>query len=78
VPCFTLRKTTEHPITVEQRTNTMVGRDTEAMRRNADAILARHGKEGHIPEMWDGHAAERITRDLGKSLLDQHQVKKSA
>jgi len=78
VPCLTLRENTERPITVEQGTNTMVGRDTEAIRRNADAILAGQGKEGRVPELWDGHAAERIAQDLAKWILDQHQARKSA
>lgn len=78
VPCLTLRKNTERPITVEQGANTMVGRDAEAIRRNADATLAVHGKDGRVPELWDGHTAQSIARDLAKCLLDQHQVKKSA
>ncbi len=64
VPCLTLRENTERPITVEQGTNTMVGRDVLAIRRGVADILAGRGKSGRVPEFWDGHAAERIAADL--------------
>jgi UDP-N-acetylglucosamine 2-epimerase (non-hydrolysing) len=78
VPCLTLRENTERPITVEQGTNTMVGRDIEAIRREAAGILAGHGKQGRVPELWDGHAAERIASDLAGWLVDQHQAPTNA
>jgi UDP-N-acetylglucosamine 2-epimerase (non-hydrolysing) len=78
VPCLTLRENTERPITVEQGTNTMVGRDVAAIRTGAAGILAGHGKQGRVPELWDGHAAERIADDLATWLLDQHQVRETA
>ena len=78
VPCLTLRENTERPITVEQGTNTMVGRDVAVIRKEADVILAGHGKQGRVPELWDGRAAERIADDLATWLLDQHQVRKTA
>ena len=60
VPCLTMRENTERPITVEQGTNTMVGRDREAILSGVSEILAGGGKSGRIPEFWDGRAAERI------------------
>jgi UDP-N-acetylglucosamine 2-epimerase (non-hydrolysing) len=64
VPCLTLRENTERPITIEQGTNTMVGRDRDAILRNVDEILAGRGKRGRVPELWDGYAAQRIAADL--------------
>jgi UDP-N-acetylglucosamine 2-epimerase (non-hydrolysing) len=64
VPCLTLRENTERPITVEQGTNTLVGRDVAAIRAGVAEILAGRGKRGRVPELWDGHAAERIAADL--------------
>ena len=64
VPCLTLRENTERPITVEQGTNTMVGRDLAAIRSGVADILAGRGKRGRVPELWDGLAAERIAADL--------------
>jgi len=69
VPCLTLRDSTERPITVEQGTNTMVGRDRELTLRVVDEVLAGRGKRGRVPERWDGHAAERIAADLWSWLL---------
>ena len=69
IPCLTMRENTERPITVEQGTNTMVGRDVEAIRHHAAEILAGHSKSGRTPELWDGHAAERIAADLATWLI---------
>lgn len=68
VPCLTLRENTERPITVDEGTNTMVGRDVQAIRDGVSAILAGRGKSGRVPENWDGHAAERIAADLYRWL----------
>ncbi|NUZ05138.1 non-hydrolyzing UDP-N-acetylglucosamine 2-epimerase [Piscinibacter koreensis] len=68
VPCLTLRENTERPITVEQGTNTLVGRDGAALLAGVDEILAGRGKTGRAPELWDGRAAERIAHDLWQWL----------
>lgn len=72
VPCLTMRENTERPITVEQGTNTMVGRDTALIRSEAKKVLAGYGKAGLVPELWDGHAAERIASDLAAWLIGRH------
>jgi UDP-N-acetylglucosamine 2-epimerase (non-hydrolysing) len=64
VPCLTMRDNTERPITVEQGTNTLVGRNRAQALRCVDEILGASGKRGRIPELWDGHAAERIADEL--------------
>ena len=64
VPCLTLRENTERPITVEQGTNTLVGRDRALILRLVEEILATGGKRGRTPELWDGRAAERIAAHL--------------
>lgn len=71
IPCLTLRENTERPITVEQGSNTMVGRETAAIRHHAAEILAGRGKSGRIPELWDGQAASRIADDLANWLLQR-------
>lgn len=68
VPCLTMRENTERPITVQQGTNTMVGRDRAAILQGVDEILAGRGKRGRVPEYWDGQAAERIAADLWQWL----------
>ena len=64
IPCLTMREKTERPITVEQGTNTMVGRDRDSILQGVAEILAGRGKRGRVPELWDGRAAERIANDL--------------
>jgi UDP-N-acetylglucosamine 2-epimerase (non-hydrolysing) len=64
VPCLTLRENTERPITVEQGTNMLVGRDRDMILAAVHEILNGRGKRGRVPEYWDGHAAERISADL--------------
>jgi UDP-N-acetylglucosamine 2-epimerase (non-hydrolysing) len=64
VPCLTLRDNTERPITVEQGTNLIVGRDRERIRAAVDDVLAHGGKRGRRPELWDGQTAPRIADHL--------------
>ena len=64
IPCLTLRENTERPITVEQGTNRLVGVDPCAIRAALDAVLAAETTASVRPELWDGHAAERIVDDL--------------
>jgi len=71
VPCLTMRTNTERPITVEQGTNTIVGRDRGRIVRCVDDILANGGRRGRMPELWDGHAAERIAEHLGQWLAQR-------
>lgn len=68
VPCLTMRENTERPITVEQGTNTLVGRDRERILTLVEEILATGGKRGRTPELWDGHAAQRIAAHLSHWL----------
>jgi UDP-N-acetylglucosamine 2-epimerase (non-hydrolysing) len=64
VPCLTLRENTERPVTVEVGTNQLVGTDPAKAVAAAREVLAGRGKRGRIPELWDGHAAERVAEVL--------------
>lgn len=68
VPCLTMRANTERPITIEQGTNTLVGTDRSAILKGVAEILGGQGKRGRVPELWDGHAADRIASDLWRWL----------
>jgi UDP-N-acetylglucosamine 2-epimerase (non-hydrolysing) len=68
VPCLTMRANTERPITIEQGTNTLVGRDRVLVLRSIDEILSGGGKRGRIPELWDGRTGGRIAAHLGPWL----------
>jgi UDP-N-acetylglucosamine 2-epimerase (non-hydrolysing) len=71
VPCLTLRENTERPITIDQGTNTLVGCDEAAILYEVRQILEGRGKRGRVPELWDGHAAERIAADLWQWLTQR-------
>jgi len=62
IPCITLRENTERPITVEQGTNIIAGTDTAKIVAAAVHVLDQPAsKSAHrVPELWDGHTAERI------------------
>jgi UDP-N-acetylglucosamine 2-epimerase (non-hydrolysing) len=60
IPCLTLRENTERPITVTEGTNTIVGNNTQLIIDTAIDVMENGGKTGRIPDMWDGHTAERI------------------
>jgi UDP-N-acetylglucosamine 2-epimerase (non-hydrolysing) len=64
IPCLTARENTESPITVAEGTNTLVGNDPARLRTALQAILQGTYKQGHCPDLWDGHAAERIAEVL--------------
>jgi UDP-N-acetylglucosamine 2-epimerase (non-hydrolysing) len=64
VPCLTIRENTERPITIAEGTNTLCGTDAQRIVESAFEILATGGKRGRSPELWDGHAAERIAQHL--------------
>lgn len=60
IPCLTLRRNTERPITVTEGTNAIVGNDPETIKREALAALETQTRSGRVPEFWDGQAARRI------------------
>jgi len=64
VPCLTVRENTERPVTVNLGTNILVGRDMNRLTAELDSVIKGNGKRGHIPPLWDGHAAERIAEIL--------------
>ena len=68
VPCLTMRENTERPITIEQGTNVLVGRDRQRVLAAIDEILASGGKRGRVPELWDGRTAGRIAAHLAQWL----------
>ena len=57
VPCFTLRNSTERPITVELGTNTLLGLRPERI-REIPALLGEPRAPRAIP-LWDGEAGAR-------------------
>ena len=69
VPCLTIRKETERPITVTEGTNVVVGVNKDKILDETIKILDGKGKTGRIPNKWDGKASERIVEILFKRSL---------
>lgn len=63
VACVTMRDNTERPVTCEQGTNVLASTDPPAILAAVRATLAAP-PSGRIPELWDGHASERIVEVL--------------
>ena len=64
IPCLTLRKNTERPVTVELGTSTIVGNDEVLIRETFEQVQAGHYKLGKPIPLWDGHTAERVADSL--------------
>ena len=67
-PCITLRENTERPVTVEVGSNELTGLHSDEVLRLSHAALEGKWKRSGIPELWDGHAADRIVKVLTDSL----------
>jgi UDP-N-acetylglucosamine 2-epimerase (non-hydrolysing) len=74
VPCLTLRKNTERPVTVTVGTNVIVGTDPARIVAEATKALGGNGKKGRLPERWDGRAAGRIAEIFERTLLGPASV----
>jgi len=59
VPCFTLRATTERPVTTRLGTNVVLGLDPSRISEVVDA-LGTDERTHSVPPLWDGRASERI------------------
>jgi len=73
VPCLTLRNNTERPVTVTSGTNRIVGQDIAVIRQACEEVLSQPKPAGRVPELWDGHAAERIVTELVDFLVHRRQ-----
>jgi UDP-N-acetylglucosamine 2-epimerase (non-hydrolysing) len=68
IPCLTLRRNTERPVTVELGTSTIVGNDAGRIREVFMEVMENRYKGGRTIPLWDGHTAERVAECL-KELL---------
>lgn len=68
VPCITLRDNTERPETISIGTNELIGTKLDAIKPTLEKLFSGNWKEGGIPELWDGKAAERIIGTINSLL----------
>jgi UDP-N-acetylglucosamine 2-epimerase (non-hydrolysing) len=65
VPCYTLRASTERPITISQGTNTLIGDDPAAI---AGVPVGGGDRAPRAIPLWDGRAAERVADAIAEAL----------
>lgn len=68
VACLTVRENTERPVTITQGTNQLVGTDLDYVQTKIDEVLSGQVKDGGVPPLWDGKAANRIVNHLRELL----------
>jgi UDP-N-acetylglucosamine 2-epimerase (non-hydrolysing) len=71
IPCLTLRKNTERPITVTEGTNRLI--DVAGVAASVDLILSGDWPKGRKPERWDGKTAGRVVSSL-RTRLGQRAI----
>jgi len=66
IPCLTMRPNTERPITIEQGTNLLC--DFDHLETMIETTLSGDNRRGSVPELWDGHTADRVVASMKKLL----------
>jgi UDP-N-acetylglucosamine 2-epimerase (non-hydrolysing) len=78
IPCLTLRENTERPVTCTEGTNQLIGTDMAKLSREFQRILNGDGPHGRKPDLWDGHASERIADILQDTAADRVLTRRAA
>jgi len=69
VPCITIRKNTERPITIWKGTNELAGTSKHKIIDLVNQVLNGKWKASKIPQLWDGKTAFRIINFIKQKLV---------
>jgi len=64
VACVTLRENTERPVTISEGSNVLAGVSRHGIVAGLAAARSKVASGTRVPELWDGHAGERIAAVL--------------
>ncbi|MFH1903600.1 MAG: UDP-N-acetylglucosamine 2-epimerase (non-hydrolyzing) [Candidatus Omnitrophota bacterium] len=67
IPCLTLRKNTERPITVTKGAAVLIGNNSAKLKSEVAKIMAGKGKKPFRIPLWDGKTAARIVSVLRRA-----------
>src|SRR5207249_12172221 len=70
VPCLTVRRNTERPITLSTGTNVLVGDDVARLRSESYRVLEGARPTASVPALWDGNSGARIADVILKSRIE--------
>jgi UDP-N-acetylglucosamine 2-epimerase (non-hydrolysing) len=76
VPCFTLRESTERPVTITHGTNTILGLEPEKLTRIPGLLGDRPSPR--FPPLWDGAAGDRAAAAVERFLGVREDAKMGA
>ena len=68
IPCLTMRENTERLVTITTGSNVLVGSNLARLDDELGRVLQGTFKPGGVPELWDGHTAERIATILSENV----------
>lgn len=71
IPCLTIRPNTERPITIHQGTNRLCTLDD--IEGLVASVLSGTAGHGSIPELWDGHTAQRVVEAIRTQMTVPHR-----
>ena len=75
IPCMTLRKNTERPVTITHGTNQLC--ELPALLAKTGKILENHARRPVKIELWDGMTAARIAREIRDLHFEYGPVEKT-
>ena len=64
IPCATLRKNTERPITIKEGTNILIEKDENIELLILELLKAKTTSSKRTPKFWDGNTASRVLREI--------------